>query len=78
MIHLVNDFDMSDGVEFMSGLFEHWERDYYIEKENLPPGKYLAFIEIDWNENLQTDQYSFSLTCYGQGDTLIEDETPNY
>ena len=78
VIHLNNDYDMSDGIEFIRGKYEHWERDYYIEKEDLKPGKYLAFIEFDWHENLRVDQRKFSVTCYGQGDTTIKDETAKY
>jgi hypothetical protein len=31
LMHLINDYDMTDGVEWLNGLYEHWERDYYIE-----------------------------------------------
>lgn len=64
---LINDSDLEDGVEFIKGLYEHWERDYYIECQNLNPGKYMAFVEMDWHESVQAKDKCFNLTTYGSG-----------
>jgi len=46
---------MIDGVEYIKGLYEHWERDYYLERKNLKPGKYLIYVEFDWHESVKVD-----------------------
>ena len=48
----VNDYDTTDGVQYKQGMYEHWERDYYIECDHLEQGKYFVFVEIDWHESL--------------------------
>lgn len=55
LMHLINDYDMTDGVEWLHGLYEHWERDYYIEQKNLKPGKYLGYVEFDWHDSVKLD-----------------------
>jgi len=75
VVKLVNGYDYNDGVEYKGGLYSHFERDYYIEKKNLKPGKYLAFVEFDWHESVKTDAQDFVMTCYGTGKTRIQDET---
>jgi hypothetical protein len=55
IMHLVNDYDTTDGVEWLQGLYEHWERDYYIELNDIMPGKYLGYVEFDWHESVKLD-----------------------
>ena len=69
MLHLINDYDMSDGVEYLNGLYEHWERDYYIEIEDVKPGKYLGYVELDWHDSVKKEERIFSMTVYGAGYT---------
>lgn len=35
LVKLMNDFDIDDGVVWIDGKQENWERDYYIECPNL-------------------------------------------
>jgi hypothetical protein len=30
LVHPKNNYDLNDGVDYIDGLYEHWERDYYI------------------------------------------------
>lgn len=78
MLHLLNDYDMTDGVEWLHGLYEHWERDYYIEIKDLKPGKYLGYVEFDWHESVMPEQRTFSITCYGAGNTHIQNVSNQY
>lgn len=48
VVKLNNGVDMNDGCQFLGGLYESFERDYYIECENVEAGRYMVFIEIDW------------------------------
>ena len=69
-----NDFDLMDGVTFVGGKYDHWERDYYIECD-LKAGKYFTFVEIDWHESVKENQRSFVISSYGPGESIIEEET---
>ena len=73
-----NGFDLNDGVVYQGGLYAHFERDYYIEKKDLPAGKYLAFVEFDWHESVKKDARDFTMTCYGAGTTTITEETEQH
>lgn len=75
MLRCKNDLDLSDGLIFIKGLYEHWERDYYIELTDVEPGKYLAYIEFDWHESVKDDKRVFNVTTYGPGYTSISDVT---
>lgn len=77
-MRLANDHDLSDGVKFMGSLYEHWERDYYIELKDVQAGKYMAFVELDWHESLTEDQWTFNITNYGKGYTHFTDETGSF
>ena len=48
----LNYFDTQDGIQYIQGMYGHWERDYYIEQEYLEEGKYFVFVEIDWHDCL--------------------------
>ena len=63
---------MQDGVRYIAGMQENWERDYYLECKQLPAGKYMAFIEIDWHEVIQNEDRKFNFTCYGAGNCMME------
>jgi len=73
-----NDYDLTDGVSYIGGLYEHWERDYYIERTSLPKGKYYVFVEIDWHESVDDNQRMFNVTCYGAGRLIIDDQSQVY
>lgn len=74
IVRLVNDYDLSDGVRYIAGKQENWERDYYLECKNLERGKYLAFVEFDWYDCVTNRQ--FNLTSYGASSVGFNDETP--
>jgi calpain-15 len=67
LVKLINDFNMDEGVIFISGIQEDWERDYYLICEKLAAGKYYAFVEFDWNEKGSKDKNTFSFNNYGPG-----------
>lgn len=73
LVKLVNDLDMSKGVEFVKGCFESWERDYYLECKNLKAGKYQAFAEFDWDKGTQEEEKVFNITSYGIGPVMFTD-----
>lgn len=75
LVKLINNFDLNDGVEYIDGMYEHWERDYYIEVKNLQAGKYMAFVEFDWHDSVRPEQQEFSFNCYGMGISKINDVT---
>ena len=74
----INDFDIEDGVQYIKGIYDHWERDYYIEDEELEPGKYFVFVEIDWHDSIYDPEKIFTIITYGQGFSNIVDETVNF
>ena len=78
MVKSANDFDIEDGVQYMKGMYGHWERDYYIENENIEQGKYFVFVEIDWHDSVYDDEKIFSIVTYGKGYSSIVDETENF
>ena len=78
MVRCKNNYDMTDGLIYMKGLYEHWERDYYIELQDVEVGKYLAYIEFDWHETVLPSQKYFSVTCYGPGKTVIHNVTKEF
>lgn len=66
---------MTDGVEFIGGLYEHWDRDHYINRDDLKAGKYWALVEFDWHRNIDKEKREFSFNNYGLGKTSIVDVT---
>ena len=73
LVRLVNDFDLSDGVHYICGKQDNWERDYYLECKHLERGKYMAFVEFDWYESVENRQFNF--TSYGASNVNFCDET---
>ena len=69
---------MTDGVQYIGGMYQHWERDYYIEKSNLKAGKYFVFVEIDWHEVVKPELQTFCVTCYGNGKVQIADNSSEH
>lgn len=67
MLRPKNDLDLTDGLIYIKGLYQHWERDYYIELPDCEPGKYMAYIEFDWHDCIGDDQRDFNVTTYGPG-----------
>jgi len=66
---------MDEGIIFIKGLQEDWERDYYLDCEKLAAGKYYAFVEFDWNDTVMKDINTFSFNNYGPGNCVITDIT---
>ena len=64
---------MNDGCKFVGGLYESFERDYYIETEHLEIGRYMVFVEMDWFEQIPVKDQTFNLTCYGEGEVTYTD-----
>lgn len=64
---------MTDGVQYIGGKFESWERDYYIECTDLREGKYMAFVEFDWHEIIEQEDRVFNITSYGVGNSRFID-----
>jgi hypothetical protein len=52
-----------DEVTFVKGNKAGWDRDNYLECQDLEAGEYYLVAEVDWNEN--TEDKSFVLNCYG-------------
>jgi hypothetical protein len=71
IVKLLNDFDLDDGVKFIAGKQESWERDYYLECNGIDEGKYLIFVEFDWHETVRNDLNKFNVTNYGPGQTIF-------
>jgi hypothetical protein len=71
MLQPKNDLNLTDGLVFIKGMYDHWERDFYIEMDNCEPGKYMAYVELDWHESVDPNQRTFNVTCYGPGVTTI-------
>jgi len=50
-------------VTYIKGTKAGWDRDNYLEIENLEEGDYYFVAEVDWNE--KTEDKSFVVNCYG-------------
>ena len=62
----------SDGSkEYIKGINKCWQRDTYLECQDLEAGEYLLVAEVDWFE--ETDEKSFVITCYGESHVDLED-----
>lgn len=75
MVKSINGYNLLDGVEFIKGKFEHFERDVYVDKTHLEKGRYFAFVEIDWHEATAFNLRDFSFNCYGIGKVKIKEVT---
>ena len=75
MVKLKNDEDIDGGIEWINGKQESFGKEYYIECDNLKKGKYYAFIEYDWEDNILQDKRIFNLCCYGASDIRYKDES---
>lgn len=64
---------MNDGVKYIGGKYEHWDRDLYIEANFLKAGKYLAFVEFDWHSSVDVNKREFSINNYGLGRARMVD-----
>ena len=61
---------------YVDGKFWHERELFWDSKQRLQKGKYLIFIEIEWNEGTKcTDYY---LSCYGENHIKIKDVTLKY
>ena len=69
----INGVDIQEGIEFIDGTFQSFEKDYYIESKNLEKGKYYAFVDIDWEDYIEDQDRTFNVTCYGAGGIQYED-----
>ena len=73
IVKLNNGIDLNDGCQYIGGLYESFERDYYIETEHLELGRYMVFVEMDWFDQIPVEDQTFNLTCYGEGETIYTD-----
>ena len=48
VVRVLNGTDIEGGVEWVNGTFEHFEKDSYLECDNLKKGTYMVFVEWDW------------------------------
>lgn len=50
-----------------------WERDTHLECPSLSQGEYYVYVELDWTENSQENE--FAVTCYGSSQSaFLRDE----
>jgi len=78
IVKLINGFNFDDGVIYIDGKQDSWERDYYLICEGLLPGTYMAFVEFDWHECVLKEKNSFCVTNYGPGNTEFKEVTEEY
>jgi len=75
LVRLNNDTDILEGVEYINGKLESFEKNYYIECDWMTKGKYLAFVEFDWDEDISDYEKSFSINTYGEAEVAFSDES---
>lgn len=62
-----------DGLTYIGGKPGLSTRDCYLECDNLEPGSYQLFCEVDWSSNAPSENYV--VTCYGADSANFEDAT---
>lgn len=70
-----NDKDLLAGVEYIDGKLESFEKNYYIECPNLKKGKYYAFVEFDWEDEVADYEKTFTINSYGVDAAVFSDES---
>lgn len=68
----LNEVNLDGGVRYIQGAKVVRERDSYVELGSLEQGTYYVFVEMDWDDNTTSDNRSFNVTCYGQGQTIFK------
>ena len=48
VVRVLNGTDIEGGVEWVGGTFQHFEKDSYLECDNLKKALYMVYIEWDW------------------------------
>ena len=55
-------------IKYIQGV-SGWDRETHVMVENLDKGEYLIYVEMDWNQN--TEDQEFCVTCYGASRTFF-------
>lgn len=68
IVKLINENDWSKGFEYVTGCTSELIcRDNYLKVEDLEPGVYYHYIEIQWEDGTEkyNPQFEFTANCYG-------------
>ena len=77
MVKLNNNKDPADGVTYIDGCVNHkFYRDVYLEIEEVAPGNYAIFVEMDWDQSAteHLPELSYCISSYGIHNVLFSEE----
>ena len=69
VLKIINGIDLDGGVEWVNGTFLHFEKDSYLECDNLKKGTYKVYVEWDWQSYVPNEKKVFCISSYGPSAT---------